>query len=161
MFEPIKSFEVDHTTLEVGIHERDVKDRIKTWDIRFKKPNGGDYLSPAVIHTLEHFMATYFKNVMKDTVYYLGPMGCQTGFYLLTKEQVTKRTVLLGLLGVHSYINSSEEIPGATVMSCGQADLQDLDGAKEAINEFYKIALSTAELEVYMDLITADYYGGY
>lgn len=153
MFESITSFTVDHTDMEPGVYERDLKNNIKTWDLRFKRPNKGEYLSPEVLHTLEHFLATYFKNVMKDTVYYFGPMGCQTGFYLLTESHVSKRTVLVGLLGAHAYVMSTEEIPGATLEACGQAALQDLEGARKEFDKFYSEVLINAELEVCKDLL--------
>lgn len=51
-----------------------------------KKPNQGDYLSTGAAHTLEHLFATYARNSQyKDGVIYVGPMGCRTGFYLLTR----------------------------------------------------------------------------
>ena len=51
-----------------------------------KKPNHGDYLSTGAAHTLEHLFATYARNSQyKDGVIYVGPMGCRTGFYLLTR----------------------------------------------------------------------------
>lgn len=59
---------------------------VLTWDIRMKKPNQGDYLTTGAAHTLEHLFATYARNsAVKDGVIYVGPMGCRTGFYLLTR----------------------------------------------------------------------------
>ena len=45
--ERIASFCVDHTTLEPGMYLSRRDGDIMTWDIRMKKPNQGDYLSPA------------------------------------------------------------------------------------------------------------------
>lgn len=149
----ITSFKVDHTILEPGIYLRDLKNNIKSWDIRFKKPNSGDYMSPATIHTLEHLLATYYKNVLSDVTYSVCPMGCQTGFYILTEDIVSERTMYLSMLGAHSYIMSTTEIPGASVESCGQYDLQDLDGAKKVMEEFHENVLSKFELDFYMDMI--------
>lgn len=153
MFNPIESFTLDHRNLEPGVYRRYSKGNVATWDIRFKKPNGGEYIKPEVLHTLEHFLATYFKNVLKDDIYGVFPMGCCTGFYILTSEYTSKRTILLGLLGAHSYIVSSTSIPGATEESCGNYKFQDLEGAKEEINKFYTSVLENAEIEIYEDLL--------
>ena len=63
-----------------------------------KRPNHGDYLSTGAAHTLEHLFATYARNsAYSSGVVYVGPMGCRTGFYLLTRgltdAQVLELTV--------------------------------------------------------------------
>ena len=84
--ERIASFCVDHTRLERGMYLSRQDGDVLTWDIRMKKPNQGDYLTTAAAHTLEHLFATYTRNsAVKDGVIYVGPMGCRTGFYLLTR----------------------------------------------------------------------------
>ena len=41
-------------------------------------------MSNAELHSVEHLFATLLRNsAQKDAVLYFGPMGCQTGFYLL------------------------------------------------------------------------------
>lgn len=84
--ERIASFCVDHTRLDRGIYLSRQDGDVLTWDIRMKKPNQGDYLSTGAAHTLEHLFATYARNSQyQDGVIYVGPMGCRTGFYLLTR----------------------------------------------------------------------------
>ena len=84
--ERIASFCVDHTKLDRGMYLSRQDGDVLTWDIRMKKPNQGDYLSTGAAHTLEHLFATYARNSQyKDGVIYVGPMGCRTGFYLLTR----------------------------------------------------------------------------
>ena len=84
--ERIASFCVDHTKLDRGMYLSRQDGDVLTWDIRMKKPNHGDYLSTGAAHTLEHLFATYARNSQyKDGVIYVGPMGCRTGFYLLTR----------------------------------------------------------------------------
>ena len=84
--ERIASFCVDHTKLDRGMYLSRQDGDVLTWDIRMKKPNQGDYLSTAAAHTLEHLFATYARNsAFQDGVIYVGPMGCRTGFYLLTR----------------------------------------------------------------------------
>ena len=84
--ERIASFCVDHTRLERGMYLSRQDGDIITYDIRMKKPNGGEYLAVPALHTIEHLFATYARNSRYGSgVVYVGPMGCRTGFYLLTR----------------------------------------------------------------------------
>ena len=42
--EKIPSFQKNHDTLPVGLHAQTDENGITTFDLRFKKPNGGDYI---------------------------------------------------------------------------------------------------------------------
>ena len=80
----IASFQVDHTKLLPGMYLSRRDGEITTFDLRFKKPNTGDLLTNAEMHSVEHIIATLLRNSRaKDAVIYFGPMGCQTGFYFL------------------------------------------------------------------------------
>lgn len=84
--EKITSFTVDHTKITPGIYVSRIDGDIVTYDMRTRKPNAGDYMSDLTMHSLEHMFATYVRNSeVGDSVIYFGPMGCQTGFYLLTR----------------------------------------------------------------------------
>ena len=81
----IASFQKDHDKLQPGLYAQTDKNQITTFDLRFKKPNAGDYITPKALHTIEHLLATVLRNSdKKDDIVYFGPMGCRTGFYLLT-----------------------------------------------------------------------------
>ena len=81
----IPSFEKNHDLLKRGLYRCTQMHGVTTWDLRFKKPNAGDYITPAALHTVEHLLATTLRNSeCADDVIYFGPMGCRTGFYLLT-----------------------------------------------------------------------------
>ena len=85
--ERIASFSVDHTVLVPGLYLSRRDGNIVSLDLRFKKPNTGDLLSNAEIHSVEHIIATLLRNSeQKDAVIYFGPFGCQTGFYFLFDE---------------------------------------------------------------------------
>ena len=85
--ERIPSFSKNHDELSTGLHLCGISHDVTTWDLRFKRPNGGDYLAVPAIHTIEHLIATVLRNSeKKDCVIYFGPMGCRTGFYLLTVD---------------------------------------------------------------------------
>ena len=82
--ERIASFTVDHTVLTPGLYLSRQDGDAVTLDLRFKKPNTGDLLTNAEMHSVEHLIATLLRNAPeKDAVLYFGPMGCQTGFYFL------------------------------------------------------------------------------
>ena len=89
--ERIASFQVDHNKLVPGLYLSRRDGKVTTFDLRFKKPNTGDLLSNAEMHSVEHIIATLLRNSpQKDAVVYFGPMGCQTGFYFLFDgEQLT------------------------------------------------------------------------
>lgn len=132
--ERIASFCVDHTVLLPGMYlsRQDGPDgEILTWDIRMKRPNRGSYLSPAAAHTLEHLFATYARNSKWSShVVYVGPMGCLTGFYLVT----------IGLSGTEALALVREsfafmaafegDIPGASAVECGNYLMMDPIAAK-------------------------------
>ena len=83
--EKIASFMVDHTKLEPGIYLSREDRGVITYDLRFIKPNTPPFLSNKALHTIEHLCATYLRNSkFSENVIYFGPMGCRTGFYLLT-----------------------------------------------------------------------------
>ena len=82
--ERIASFTVDHTKLVPGLYYSRRDANVVTFDLRLKKPNTGDLLSNAEMHSTEHMIATLLRNSEdKEAVVYFGPMGCQTGFYFL------------------------------------------------------------------------------
>ena len=74
--EKIASFQVDHEKLEPGLYLSRRDGDVTTFDLRFKKPNTGDLLSNAEMHSVEHVMATLLRNGLhRDAVVYFGPMG--------------------------------------------------------------------------------------
>jgi len=82
--ERIASFMVDHNKLVPGMYLSRRDGDVTTFDLRFKKPNTGDLLTNAEMHSVEHIIATLLRNsAARDAVVYFGPMGCQTGFYFL------------------------------------------------------------------------------
>lgn len=86
----IASFTVDHDKLEKGMYVSRVDGDVITYDIRMVKPNGGVYLPNPAMHTFEHLFATYVRNsAFSDQIIYVGPMGCRTGFYFLTRDAMS------------------------------------------------------------------------
>ena len=106
-----------------------------------KKPNGGDYLKNAELHTFEHLFATYARNSeYSDSVIYVGPMGCRTGFYLVMRDSVGRGGVISLIKDSFAFIASFEgEIPGAKRKECGNYLEHDLDGAKRVARDMIEV----------------------
>ena len=138
--EKIKSFSVDHNKMEKGMYISRIDDDIITYDIRMVKPNTPPYLENAAIHTLEHLFATFVRNSkFSKNIVYVGPMGCRTGFYFLTKNLNHSDATNL-VIDSMRYIGSfSGEIPGATKIECGNYLDHDLKKAKEYAKMMLKI----------------------
>lgn len=116
----ITSFTVDHRKLEPGIYISRVDGDITTYDMRMRKPNTGNLVDNATMHSLEHMFATYIRNSeIKDDVIYLGPMGCQTGFYLLIRN--AKESIVLTVVKevLQNIIDHTGEMFGYSEVECG------------------------------------------
>lgn len=137
----IASFTVDHDRLEKGLYVSRIDGDAVTYDIRMKKPNGGDYLKNAELHTFEHLFATYARNSeYSDSVIYVGPMGCRTGFYLVMRDSVGRGGVISLIKDSFAFIASFEgEIPGAKRKECGNYLEHDLDGAKRVARDMIEV----------------------
>lgn len=139
--ETIASFKVNHDTLEKGMYISRIDGDIITYDIRMKKPNGGDYLQNAAMHTFEHLFATYARNTeFSSNVIYIGPMGCRTGFYFLVRDKISHSQALKIIQECFEFIkNFNEEIPGTKKEECGNYLEHDLNGAKEIATDMSKV----------------------
>ncbi|MCH5156060.1 MAG: S-ribosylhomocysteine lyase [Clostridiales bacterium] len=135
----IPSFNKDHNTLETGLHDSGTASGVTTWDLRFKRPNCGDFIQQAALHSIEHMLATLLRNSdRKDNIVYFGPMGCRTGFYLLTVGM--DRAEVISLLK-ESFTAALDltEVPGAKKEQCGNYLEHDLTGAKAECKKYLEI----------------------
>lgn len=146
----IASFQVDHTTLYPGIY-LSRKDRdVITYDLRFIKPNTPPFLSNKALHTIEHLMATSLRNSsFSDNIIYFGPMGCRTGFYLLTSGLSHAQAVSLIKEHVKSMSVYEGKIPGQSPEECGNYLELDLDEAKKALSDYYEVIKDLTEDDIY------------
>ena len=60
--ERIASFTVNHDVLTPGLYLSRRDGSVTTFDLRFKKPNTGDLLTNAQMHSVEHIIATALRN---------------------------------------------------------------------------------------------------
>lgn len=137
----IASFTVDHDKLEKGMYISRIDGDAVTYDIRMKKPNGGDYLSIGAIHTFEHLFATYVRNSsFSDSIIYVGPMGCRTGFYLILRDSVDFESAIELVQESFRFIaDFSGKIPGSERRECGNYLEHDLDGAKASAADMLNV----------------------
>lgn len=128
----IASFTVNHDLLEKGMYVSRVDGDVVTYDIRMKKPNAGDYLTDGEMHSFEHLFATCARNsALGESVVYVGPMGCRTGFYLLLRESVSRAQALSLVRYCFAWIAAFEgEMPGGGRTECGNYLDHDPAGAK-------------------------------
>lgn len=129
----IASFTVDHDKVGKGMFVSRIDGDVITYDVRMKIPNGGDYLPYAACHTIEHLFATFARNSgVADEVIYVGPMGCRTGFYFLTRDSVSKEDAISVVRDSMKFIAEYEgDIPGVSRKECGNYLEHDLASAKE------------------------------
>lgn len=125
--EVIQSFTIDHTKLKPGIYISREDHSFRTFDIRITEPNKEPAIAPAAMHSLEHLMATWFRNSsVKDDVVYVGPMGCLTGMYIIMRCSYTVEDMKTLVQDCLEWVLLQEEVPATTPETCGNYLLHDL-----------------------------------
>ena len=137
----IKSFQVNHDTLTKGMYISRIDGDCITYDIRMVIPNGGIYLENDGLHTFEHLFATYVRNSsFSDQIIYVGPMGCRTGFYFITRDTVSRQQALDLVRQTCAFIlDFSGEIPGSKRWECGNYLDHSLPKAKAYAEDLQKV----------------------
>ncbi|MBE6655770.1 MAG: S-ribosylhomocysteine lyase [Ruminococcaceae bacterium] len=136
----IASFEVDHTTLLPGIYLSRVDGDVSTYDLRTRTPNTGDLMDNETMHSLEHMMATYLRNSqLGDRVVYFGPMGCQTGFYLLVRTADHAETLSYVKEALQKTISHAGEMFGNSAKECGNYKSLSLEKAKKEAGRYLAV----------------------
>lgn len=127
----IKSFTINHDKLLPGLYVSRIDGDITTYDLRTRRPNTGDLMDNAAMHSFEHMFATYVRNgALGSSIVYFGPMGCQTGFYLLVRNASNTR-VLREIRDVLDKILAHEgPVFGASARECGNYINLNLDSAQ-------------------------------
>ena len=125
--ERIASFCVDHTKLDRGMYLSRQDGDVLTWGHPHEKgPITAITLSTGAAHTLEHLFATYARNsAFQDSVIYVGPMGCRTGFYLLTRGLTPAEALELTVESFRFMAGFEGAVPGASEVECG--NYRDMD----------------------------------
>ena len=122
----IASFSVNHDYITPGIYVSRIDGDVTTYDLRTRKPNSDEYMDNLTMHSVEHLFATLVRNsAIKDSVIYFGPMGCQTGFYLLVRNADNDEVFATVLEVLRGIISFDGEMPGNRREECG--NYQNLD----------------------------------
>ena len=137
--EAIQSFTIDHTHLKPGIYVSRVDKGFTTFDLRITEPNKEPAVAPAAMHSIEHLMATWFRNSkVKDDVVYVGPMGCLTGMYIIMTGNYTVEDMRELALSCLLWIMDQKDVPATTPETCGNYLLHDLPMCKWECSRYYK-----------------------
>lgn len=152
--EKIKSFQVDHRKLDKGFYISRIDGDVYTYDLRFCKPNTGEILDNVTMHTIEHMLATFTRNSrIADSVVYFGPMGCQTGFYFLVRDNVTPDKAMDIIKdAIRKTIAHTGEVYGASEIECGNYKTLDLERAKKACIDYLEVLVNTEKVMNYEEV---------
>lgn len=131
----VESFELDHTKVKApyvrkaGVKVGEKGDVVSKFDLRFVQPNK-EMLSDKGMHTLEHFLAGFMRERI-DGIIDISPMGCKTGFYLISFGDLDVKEIIEALEYSLQKVLLQDEIPAANELQCGSAALHSLTLAKE------------------------------
>ncbi|NLM49459.1 MAG: S-ribosylhomocysteine lyase [Clostridiaceae bacterium] len=145
--EKIASFLVDHRKIREGVYISRIDGDITTYDLRTRKPNTPDLMDNATMHSVEHMFATLIRNSrIKEKVIYFGPMGCQTGFYLLIRNADNQEVLDVIKEVLQNIIDYDGQMPGKSEIECGNYRNLSVELAKiEAKRFLEKIKDNTVE----------------
>ncbi len=136
----IASFTVNHETLLPGLYISRVDGDITTYDLRTRRPNTGDLMDHSTMHSCEHMFATFIRNsYLRDDIIYFGPMGCQTGFYLLVRNADNRKVLDVLKTACKDVIAYEGEVFGCSPVECGNYKTLSLENAKAECRRYLKI----------------------
>ena len=144
IMEKIQSFRINHDVLEPGIYVSRIDGDITTYDLRTRKPNAGDYMDVITMHSVEHMIATLIRNSeMASDIIYFGPMGCQTGFYLLVRNADNEKVLAVLKDCLKKTLAYEGPVFGASAAECGNSVAFRLKRPKRSVvatSRFLKIS---------------------
>ncbi|WP_291432557.1 S-ribosylhomocysteine lyase [Deinococcus sp.] len=131
----VESFDLDHTKVKApyvrlaGVKTTPRGDSISKYDLRLLQPNQAA-IDPAAIHTLEHLLAGYLRDHLKDVVD-VSPMGCRTGMYMAVIGEPDEQGVLNAFeAALKDTAAHDRPIPGVSELECGNYRDHDLEAAR-------------------------------
>ena len=120
--------------------------------MRFCAPMDHSSLSSGVVHTIEHLMAYYLRldpTIGKSIVSFC-PMGCKTGFYLSTMNDISAEQIREALARVYNEafpLKSKDDIVGLNEVQCGNPGLFAVASTNEAMAKYMRCLYTKEEAE--------------
>lgn len=136
------SFMVDHRRFSEGLYISRIDADITTFDMRTRKPNSHELMDNVTMHTFEHMFSTYIRNTELDVLYF-GPMGCQTGFYLLVRNADNDKVLAEIKTALSKIISHEGEVFGASEIECGNYLSLSLPSAVKEAERYLEILNSS------------------
>lgn len=136
----VESFNLDHREVAAPyIRLADRKelpqgDVLTKFDLRFTQPNESHLEMPAV-HSIEHAFAECVRS-LSDQVIDFGPMGCQTGFYLIMSGDHTPAEIRDLAVATMRAMLELDEVPAANATQCGWGANHSLDAMRTEVEAF-------------------------
>lgn len=138
--EKIASFTINHETLLPGLYISRIDGDITTYDLRTRRPNTDDLMDHSTMHTCEHMFATYIRNsYLKEDIVYFGPMGCQTGFYLLVRNADHHKVLDVLKTACQQVLDHDGEVFGKSSIECGNYKTLDLEKSKQECARYLEV----------------------
>ena len=136
----ITSFTVNHDFITEGVYVSRVDGDVTTYDMRTRVPNMGDYMDNLTMHSFEHMFATYVRSSeIAEGVIYFGPMGCQTGFYLLVRNAENKRVLEVIFKVLEAIIRHTGPMFGESRIECGNYKNLSVDSARTEAKRYLDV----------------------
>jgi S-ribosylhomocysteine lyase len=142
----VESFDLDHTKVHApyvrlaGVKTTPHGDSISKYDLRLLQPNQGA-IEPPAIHTLEHLLAGYLRDHLKDVVD-VSPMGCRTGMYMAVIGEPDEEGVLRAFeAALKDTAAHDHPIPGVSELECGNFRDHDLVAARRYAQDALELGL--------------------
>ncbi len=130
----VESFELDHNIVKApyirraGAETHEKGAMVSKFDLRFLQPNE-DAFPTGAMHTLEHLLAINMRDYL-DGIIDISPMGCRTGFYMITWGEPSLEKVRNALVKTLEIVGKTEIVPATTAKECGNFRDHSLFGAK-------------------------------
>ena len=103
----------------------------------------------AEVHTIEHLGATFLRNhpIYKKETIYFGPMGCQTGFYLVVKGVDSVKTFEVVKKVFKQTVDHEGDVFGKSAIECGHYENLDINLAKTECAKYLEVLNSWTNME--------------
>lgn len=139
-YNKIESFKINHDVLTPGFYISRIDGDVTTYDMRTRTPNCGSYMDNLTMHSFEHMFATLARNSeIADNVIYFGPMGCQTGFYFLVRNETPEKVLDITKQILKGIIDHKGEVFGAVRRECGNYRNLNLETAQMEASAYLNV----------------------